>query len=82
MLSQKTVRELDKYTRKIVRRLPDWARQFFRDGAVAFAITPKAEIELEFSDVVPKDKMNSICMLVGRLMDKIPCEAIKVQEIH
>jgi len=82
MLSQKTARELDKYTRKIVRRLPDWARGFFRDGTVVFSITEKAELELEFSELVPKDKMNSICMLVGRLMDKIPCEAIKVQEIH
>ncbi len=82
MLSQKTARELDKYTRKIVRRLPDWARGFFRDGTAVFSITEKAEIELEFSELVPKDKMNSICMLVGRLMDKIPCEAIKVQEIH
>jgi hypothetical protein len=82
MLSQKTARELDKYTRKIVRRLPDWARGFFRDGTVVFSITEKAELELEFSELVPKDKMNSICMLVGRLMDKIPCEAIKVSEIH
>jgi hypothetical protein len=82
MLSQKTVNELDRYTRKVVRRLPDWARGFFRDGAVAFVITKEATIELEFSELVPRDKVNSICELVGRAMDKIPSPAVLSSKVH
>lgn len=82
MMSEKTARELDRYTRNLVKRLPGWARKYFQDGLVTFAITNEATIELEFSELVPKGKMNTVCDLVGKLMEKLPSPAIMSKEVH
>ena len=77
ILSEKTARLVDKYTRNLVRRQPEWLRKLFQDERILFVMDDDGTIALSVDTKLPLDKQNSAAYLISRYMEKHPCPYIK-----
>ena len=72
MYSEKTQRELDRYTRGLVRRQPLWLRKLFDSDKIFFSINDAGNLELCAVEEVSPEKLDHAARLVGKYMDKHP----------
>ena len=80
--SEATQRELDKYTRKLVRSMPAWIKKLFQEGKLFFEMTEEGLIALACKREVPTGKRTKAAAHVYNYMDHNPCEAFQVLEIQ
>lgn len=85
--SEQTARELDKYTRKLVRGMPNWIKRYFKEGLVIFELEDDGNLCLGFAVLddgleIPENKKALIADKVCEYMESHPCPVIKVLEVQ
>lgn len=80
--SEKTQRQLDIYTRKLVKSMPNWIRELFKQDKLFFQMTEEGLLALAAKPEVPKGKRLKAAEKVYNYMDHNPCDAFTVLEIQ
>lgn len=80
--SEKTQRELDRYTRNLVKRMPGWLKKFFDEGSVFFAISDEGLLELAATELVSPEQHSKAAELIGKYMDKHPSPILGMMEVQ
>lgn len=83
MYSEKTQRQLDRYTRKLVRSQPRWIRKLF-DSEKVFFVVDKTDGSLGImcTEKLPEKVKDRLSLSISRYMDEHPCVAIKKVEVQ
>lgn len=79
--SEKTQREFDKYTRKLVKRQPRWLRTLFDAGKIFFSIDNDGTLMLAGKDV-NQQTIDTASTIVGKYLDKNPSPIIGALQIQ
>lgn len=82
MYSEKTQREVDKYFRRLVRRMPGWLRLLFDDDKIVFEIDPSGALRVATSDLLDERTTNNAHILIDRYFRKHPVPFLQVREIN
>ena len=80
--SEKTARAIDKYTRRLVRRQPQWIRTLFETERIVFVVDDDGLLSLSVDESLPLDKKNLAALMIGRYIEKYPCDTIQITRIQ
>lgn len=80
--SEKTQRELDKYTRKLVRAMPRWIRKLFNTNKLLFQVDKNGALELCCVESIKQEHRDKVGHAVYKYMDENPCKAFGVLSVE
>jgi len=83
MLSEARTRVLNKYIITLVKRQPSWLRRLFEEEQIVFGLEndEKTLVMHVSKDLNPNHKEQAQ-KLISSYIDKHPCDAFKLAEIH
>jgi hypothetical protein len=82
MFSEDSVKELNKYTKRLVRRQPLWLRQLFDNESVVFTLEESGELSMHVDSSLEDATKEHIQKLVSKYMEKHPTPCLAMQELH
>lgn len=80
-ISNNTIKKLDLYTRKLVKKQPMWLRKLFDAKRVAFSVDEDMMLSLEVDTSLDDEVKDKIQVLVGRYVEKHPAKFIQGRNI-
>lgn len=81
--SEKTQRELDKYTRKMIRTLPNWVKNKFNLEQLSFFIDEETgTLGLQISEKIDPQLKERIYEIIGTYMSNNECPALQALEVQ
>jgi hypothetical protein len=80
--SEKTQREINKYFKRLVRRMPTWLRLLFDEERIAFTIDPSGAFALEVDSALDNRTKGNAQTLIYRYLNKHKPDFIKCESIN
>ena len=72
ILSEKTAREFNKYTIKLVKRQPMWLKKLFNEEKIAFSLDDDGTLTLAVHPELNKGTAEHACRLIAKYMAAHP----------
>lgn len=80
--SEKAQRELDRYTRKLVRCQPPWLRKLFNEEKILFTLTDTGELEVRATNDVDKQTAEHAAVLLEKYIKRHPCNGLALLTVQ
>lgn len=74
--SEKTIRQLDKYTRKLIKSLPNWLKNLFNNERIIFTIDDDGMLVLQVDATLDPQSKDNAGKIIGEYLEKTPCAII------
>lgn len=80
--SEKTTRELDRYMRKLVKKMPPWVEKLFASEKIMLTVEEDGEFTISCVEELPEQERMDAARLIFTYLDTVPCKAFKVMEVQ
>lgn len=80
--SNKTIKEVGRYFKRLVKHQPGWLKILFEADRIYFAIDPSGQLGWHVDEEIDQETIIKINTLVMRYMNKHPAPFLQQQTLH